>query len=181
MRIVAGSLIVLSLLLAGCGFQLRVQGELPAAWSSIAVRDVVGDNPLGRGGDTWYDAGHEGIRRELVHALTEGGFTVEAGAPLTIELLQTSVSRHTASIDASASAAEYQIDYSVRYRVIGGDGATLVPDSTIRTDSSYRYNKTAVLGAAEQEIMVYEDLRRELARRMVDHLRRKAAAHATAP
>lgn len=183
MRIAAGSLIVLSLLLAGCGFHLRGHGELPDAWSSVAVRDIVGSSPLGRGGDSWYDTGHEGMRRELVRALKDAGFAVDLDAPMVIELLQASVSRRAASIDASASAAEYQVDYSVRYRVIGSDGVQVVPETMISTDSSYRFNEAAVLGSAEQEVVVYEDLRAELARRIVDQLRRKAAAsaRATAP
>ncbi len=181
-RTVRVSLIVaLCAAMAGCGFHLRGSGELPEGWKVIAVSDAAGKGLLNRGGDTWYDTGHEGMRRELVQSLSDAGFSVEAGAPVTIELLDASVRRRAASIDANASAAEYEIIYTVRYRIVGADGAQVVPESTIHADSSYRYNKTAVLGSAEQETIVYEDLRHELARRVVDQLRRQAAAHATAP
>ncbi|MFZ5724640.1 MAG: LPS assembly lipoprotein LptE [Pseudomonadota bacterium] len=183
--VAAACIALLCVQLAGCGFHLRGQQPLPENWAQVAVRDVASRNPLGRGGDSWYESGREGMRRELVRALQEAGFTVDPQASLAIELLGTTVKRRAASIDATASAAEYQVDYAVRFRIVGSDGAQVVPESSISTDSSYRNNEGAVLGSAEQEVTVYEDLRRELARRIVDQLRRKAAAvpqaHATAP
>lgn len=174
------TVLALCSLLAGCGFHLRGHGPQPGSgWETVAVREAAARSVTGRGGNSWYAEGRDGIHRELVRALTAAGFTVSDDAALTIELLDATVKRRTASIDAQATtAAEYQIDYEVRFHVIGNDGAVVIPESSARADGSYRFNESAVLGSAEQEIVLYEDLRREIARRIVDQLRRKAARKA---
>ncbi|MFZ5756323.1 MAG: LPS assembly lipoprotein LptE [Pseudomonadota bacterium] len=172
-------LLLLAAMLAGCGFHLRGHGPVPDGMGTVAIRDA----DQGSSNITWYSGGRDGLRRELARSLTTAGFTVSDGAPLTIQLISDSVRRRTASIDASASAAEYQIDYEVRFRVTGSDGAELIPATLLRTDSSYRFDESAVLGSAEQEALLYEDMRREIARRIVDQFHRRvtAAGHAPAP
>lgn len=159
---------LLASLLAGCGFHLRGNAPVPAHWTEVAIRDTGGSS-----NGTWYSSGRDGLRRELTRTLTASGFVVRTGAPLTIELMSDSVQRRTASIAATASAAEYQIDYEVRFRITGSDNAELVPATLMRTDSSYRVDEAAVLGSAEQEALLYEEMRRDIARRIVDQLRRQ--------
>lgn len=172
-------LALLCSVLAGCGFHLRGQAvHADSGWAVVTVRDAGVRNPIGRGGSYWYADGRDGLRHELVHQLAEAGFTLDANAPLVIELLDASVRRKAASLDAKASAAEYQVDCEARFRVVGRDGATLIPENTVHADSTYRFNTDAVLGSAEQEVVLYEDLRRELAHRIVDQLRRRAARQA---
>lgn len=161
---------LLASLLAGCGFHLRGHAPVPEHWTEVAIRDTGGSS-----NGTWYSSGRDGLRRELTRTLTASGFVVRTGAPLTIELMSDSVQRRTASIAATASAAEYQIDYEVRFRITGSDGAELVPATLMRTDSSYRVDEAAVLGSAEQEALLYEEMRRDIARRIVDQLRRQVA------
>lgn len=170
------ALLLFTALLAGCGFHLRGSAPVPAGWTEVAVSDSGGSST-----GTWYSSGREGLRHELSRSLGAAGFLVSASAPITIELMSDSVQRRTASIAASASAAEYQINYEVRFRITGNDGAELVPSTLLRTDGSYRVDEAAVLGSAEQEALLYEDMRRDIARRIVDQLRRQATARAPAP
>lgn len=173
MRIVAVT--VAALLLAACGFHLRGDADPGDIHRTVAVVD--------RGhlsaNTTWYAGGREELSRAVTGAFHDAGFTVAADAPVTVELLGESLSRRVASIDANASAAEYQLDYTLRFRVTAADGATLVAEQALEADRSYRYHDDAVMGSSEEEAMLGLEMRRDIAAQIVRQYRRAAARAAT--
>ncbi len=164
-----------TLLLAACGFHLRGQGTPVEGYRTV---NVVDRGQLSAN-TTWYAGGREELKRAVTDAFRHAGFDVAADAPLTVELLGESLARRVASIDANASAAEYQLDYTLRFRVVAADGATLVAEQALEADRSYRYHDDAVMGSSEEEALLGLEMRRDLAAQIVRQYRRASARAAT--
>lgn len=159
--------LVAAFLLGGCGFHLRGKIEIADEMRVVNVRDI------SKASDSAWEAdGHDGLQRTTVAAFTGNGFVVTGGAPITVELLNETLRRSIASIAANASAAEYQIDYALEFRISAADGSALVPATTIKIDRSYRYHEDAAMGSAEEEAMLYRDLRRDAVGQIIRQYRR---------
>lgn len=170
----AGILVLLALVLAGCGFHLRGTQTLDEALVVVAVRDV-GKSGQGRkttGNATWYGGERDELRRVVAQALTDSGATVTDEAPLVIELLGEEVKRRTAAIGVSANVAEYQLDYLLRYRVVTADNSVLIPETQIERDRTYRYDERSPMGSAEEEALLRREMRRTAARQLATQYRR---------
>lgn len=168
-------LLFATLLAAGCGFHLRGSQPVDESLSAVAVRDLAGNT------SAWYGDERDALRHVVARALEENGFLVADEASRVIELTGEDVTRRTAAVDVNASAAEYRLDYQLRYRVRGADGTIVSPDTTIRRDNVYRYDVTAPLGAAEEEAMLRRELRLDAARQLATRYRRLAAGAGTGP
>lgn len=164
--------LLVATLLAGCGFHLRGQGDVPPAFAAVAVRD---SSPAG-GAPAWYGGTRDDLARSVIAAFRGAGIAVRDDATVIVDLLGETSTRRVASIDANASAAEYQVDYALRYRVTGSDGAILVPETTLIGDGSYRNDENAVMGSAEEEALIQAELRRDAATQIVRQYRRRIAA-----
>lgn len=160
-----------TLLLAACGFHLRGQGTLT---DDLRAVNVVERGQLSAN-TTWYAGGRDELARAVKDAFRHAGFAVATDAPVTVELLGESLARRVASIDANASAAEYQLDYTLRFRVVAADGATLVAEQALEADRSYRYHDDAVMGSSEEEALLGLEMRRDVASQIVRQYRRAAA------
>lgn len=166
---IAGILIIS--MMTACGFHLRGQAAVPDGFNIVAVRDA-GKVPVGA---SLAGGGRDELPRALMQAFRRHGMTIADAAPMTVELLGESTLRRTASIDAvAASAAEYRLEYEVRYRVIGADGATLISETKLAADNSYRFDNNAVMGSADEEMLIYQELRRDVADRIVQQYLRRA-------
>lgn len=168
-------LAIVTLLAAGCGFHLRGTQPVDETLRTVAVRDLA--NTL----SAWYGGERDALQHVVVRALEEDGLRVADEATRVIELLGEDVTRRTAAVGANASAAEYRIDYRLRYRVRSADGTELLAETTIRRDHVYRYDVTAPLGSAEEESLLRRELRRSAARQLASRYRRLAPAPGTSP
>ncbi len=159
------------MLLTACGFHFRGHTTVPDGFNIVAVRDA-DKIPTGT---SLTGGGRDELHRAVTQAFQRHGITIADVAPMTVELLGESTRRRTASIDAvAASAAEYRLEYELRYRVTGSDGATLVSETKLVADNSYRFDNSAVMGSADEEILIYQELRRDAADRIVQQYLRRA-------
>lgn len=173
-----GILVLLfALLLPGCGFHLRGAQTLDEALAVVAVRDV-GKSAKGRaaGSSTWYGGERDELTRVVTQALTDSGATVAGEAPLVVELLGEEVKRRAAAIGVSATAAEYQLDYVLRYRVVTAANRVLIPETQIQRDRTYRYDEKSPMGSAEEEALLRREMRRTAARQLATQYRRLPAS-----
>lgn len=154
--------------LAGYGFHLRGHGQL-AATRGLVVH--VEDNTRVALTGSWLGSGPDELAHTLKDVLEDAGVQLADSAPLTVELLGETMEKRVASIAATAGAAEYQLDYTLRFRVTGSDGADLVKESTVRADRSYRYKSDAIMGSAEEEATLQRELRRDAALQILRRLR----------
>lgn len=159
-------LLLLPLLLQGCGFHLRgsgsesAGGRLPAAISPVYIQGVAT-------GDRLYPA--------LAGALRAGGAEVTndpavAASRLLIDDRRSD--RRVLSVDSRGKVLEYQLDEGLRFHLLLADGTERVGPQSIDVVQTYLSADVLVLGKAEEE----RTLRVEMYRRIADQLVRRLVA-----
>ena len=131
-------------LLASCGFQLRGTYELPSHLSPVFIDKESMSLPLYR---------ELTSRIKTSGAVTEN--TDEAASVITV--LGEDRSRSIRSVDSSGRASEYGLRYTLVFNV-KSDGELLIENGTIVRNRTLLFNPDAVLGVANEEQNLYEDM-----------------------
>ena len=137
-------------LLAGCGFLLQGVSHLPPAFASTAV--VASDR-------------YTDFNRALGDALRMSGTTVvtdalHAGA--TVEVLGDENGQRVLSVSANNTPTEYEVYYTIRYRVRIGEREAL-PPQVLTLTREYSFDTAAVLAKEHEQELIRGALARELA------------------
>lgn len=145
--------------LAGCGFALRREVALPAAWRRLAF-----EAPDPRGV----------LAREVRAALRRAGaelVAAGAGVPV-VRVLASGAAVEAAAIDATARVQEYAVILRVELEAAAADGSVALPKQTLELRREYAFDETQALGAQAQQDLI----RRELEREMVQQVLLRIAA-----
>ena len=151
------ALVTVTLVLAGCGFQL--QGELvtPPGMEKTYI-DAVERNSQ--------------FHRELRHQLLAAGVELadspgQATAILAVTADDTG--QRVLSVSARNVPTEYEVFYSVEYSLVSGEQTLLAPqDLTFTRD--YTGDETLVLGKAREEDLLRESIVRDLVRTVLKQI-----------
>ena len=162
MRWMMGSGVGLILLaLAGCGFQLRGQAQLPPEMRVTYVQSHSGLSPPGS------------ISRKLPLLLANNGVTITrnpAQATATLTILREGSSRRVVAADRLDIERQYVIAYDVTYQVTLANGQTLISPEAFNANRTVLFDENRVLGfEAAQESLVdsmAEDLSWQIVRRL---------------
>ncbi len=134
--------------LAACGFHLQGVARLPQAF---ATTHLVAE-------DRYTD-----FHRALEDALRASGSQLaESGATATLEVLTDDSGQRVLSVSASNTPTEYEVYYTVRYRVRIGEKEVLTP-KVLTLTRDYSFNTTAVLAKEQEQDQIRSALARELA------------------
>jgi len=147
---IAMSLLIVSMLLGGCGFQLQGRTD-----PSPQVAPVYLQLP----------SRNTDLARELVRALKVSKVPIAASrdeASSVLDIVRDRSGREVESISAQNRPQEYRVFYSASYRVMAGDDVLLVPQNVTRT-RIYTYDETEVLAKADEESLLRQALAREIA------------------
>ncbi|MEX2476482.1 LPS assembly lipoprotein LptE [Marinobacter sp.] len=145
---------LLSLALAGCGFQLRGAPPVPPGLQPLAVSCV------------------EQIPAELCDAVNK---QLELGeidlrspekADYLLRLRGFEQDRRASAITVQASAAEYTLRQTVRMDVLTRDELPLIAETSLNSSETYRYDDTNVLAKQREE----EELRQQLYERLAQQI-----------
>ena len=154
--------------LAGCGFHLRQEAQLPPALQHVhvAVADTFGP-----------------LARDLPLALKRSGAKVEenvtAGAA-EIRIPVSTFNIDTLSVGATARVREYTIRYHVEFEAVDAGNQPVIPKQTIELSRDYSFDETQALGIAAQEDEFKKDLERDMVAaimRRIEAVGRTQAAH----
>ncbi|HAG96080.1 MAG: hypothetical protein CMK83_20365 [Pseudomonadales bacterium] len=149
----------LSLMSAGCGFQLRgSSASIAQSYSSVRVVDLSGDGRL---------------RKDLEQALTDTGTNVTATSLNVVEILQSEEDKRTASYSSRGKSAEYELLKEIRFQ-FKRDEKVLIPETTFKARRSYLYRETAAVGKAEEENMLKREMDQDLVQRILLSIRRSS-------
>ncbi|MCK5789307.1 MAG: hypothetical protein CSH49_14615 [Alcanivorax sp.] len=149
----------LSLMSAGCGFQLRgSSASIAQSYSSVRVVDLSGDGRL---------------RKDLEQALTDTGTNVTATSLNVLEILQSEEDKRTASYSSRGKSAEYELLKEIRFQ-FKRDEKVLIPETTFKARRSYLYRETAAVGKAEEENMLKREMDQDLVQRILLSIRRSS-------
>jgi LPS-assembly lipoprotein len=146
-----------AILLAGCGFHLQTELQVPPAMENTYI-DAVERNTQ--------------FHRELRMQLQASGVNLvdtpdEATAIFSITSDETG--QRVLSVSARNVPTEYEVFYTVGYALVSGEESLLAPqDVTFTRD--YTWDETLVLGKAHEEDMMREAIVRDLVRTVLKQI-----------
>lgn len=161
MRILA--IVVLALLTAACGFQLRGQAKLPFETLYVAIPET---SPMGID-----------LRRNIVAGTNTRLVNTPAEAKAILELFDEERSKSILSFDSAGQVREYQLRYRLAFRVRDGRGRDYLPRSEIRLTRDISYSSTQVLSKESEEQLLYREMQSD----MVQQILRRLAASPAVP
>ncbi len=159
MRILA--ILVLALVTAACGFQLRGQAKLPFDTLYVDIPDA------------------SLVGTELKRNIVAGTHTklvrdqVEAQAILLLTSEQRS--KTILSFDTSGQVREFQLRYRLSFRLHDAKGRDYLPQSEIRLTRDVSFNNAQVLAKESEEQLLFRDMQSDMVQQI---LRRLSAAPA---
>ena len=159
MRILA--IVVLGLVTAACGFQLRGQATLPFETLYVAIPDI---SPLGIE-----------LKRNIIAGTRTKLVRNPAEAQATLSVTSEERGKTILSFDTSGQVREFQLRYRLSFRVRDAKGRDYLPQSEIRLTRDISYSNTQVLAKESEELLLFRDMQSDMVQQI---LRRLAAAPA---
>jgi len=159
MRILA--IVVLGLVTAACGFQLRGQAKLPFETLYIDIPDI---SPLGTE-----------LKRNIIAATHTKLVRGRAEAQAILSVTSEERGKTILSFDTSGQVREFQLRYRLSFRVRDARGRDYLPQSEIRLTRDISYSNTQVLAKESEELLLFRDMQSDMVQQI---LRRLAAAPA---
>jgi len=143
---------MVSLILAGCGFQLRDALRLPADLGPVRVVSADPYSPLAE---------------SLAQALTRIGATPAAEDATTnvatLEIISERWGETPISIDQAGRAQEFTLRYAVVFALHRGEGADLLPQQVIELARDFIAPPTDAIGKTSERELLARELRRDMA------------------
>jgi LPS-assembly lipoprotein len=151
------SLLLLPLLVAACGFQLRRAPEF--AFKTLALP---GTGP---------------IALELRRTIGSAG-TVDvlpppanpASAQVILDILAEQREKVVVGLNASGQVREFQLRSRVRFRLRTPQGRELIPETMLEQTRDVSFNEAAVLAKEAEEGLLYRDMQTDLVRQLMRRL-----------
>ena len=150
--------LLLLALATGCGFQLRGQASLPQAMSTtwLAVPDA-----------------SSAFARELALLLRGNGVMMADGPgedAAELRILEERMTRRALTISGDARVREFELVFDLEFSLTAPDGEVLLPPESIRLERDFQFDEQEILGAATEEELLREDLRRNMAAALIRRL-----------
>ena len=145
------SLIFLSFILAGCGFQLR--GSLDADFKSIAIY-----------------GGSEGINKHITKRFKQNRIKIDLTNPeKTLEILNDRLDKRILSLSSSGSVKEYELIYIVtyRYKSFNSDWSSEIKKEVSR---DYTYDDNNRVAKEIEEKNLVKGMRDQIVRSIVTQI-----------
>ena len=146
-------------LLSGCGFHPRGGIELPAELTEVALEGTRPNGELG-----------VALRNGFARV---GGQVVDSGesASSVLVITQDSFSRRVLSVDSIGQANEYELAYTLGFRLDDPDGTNRVVQQSINLRRQYRFDPNLTLAKADQEARLVREMRQDAARQLLRRLK----------
>ncbi|MEE4329442.1 MAG: LPS assembly lipoprotein LptE [Wenzhouxiangella sp.] len=152
------TLLILTIALTACGFQLRGEARLPAVMS-----------------ETWLNTpdDNSAFARELALILRANGVSVssqqrEGAAELRI--LSERVRRDALTISGRARVREFVLGFEVDFELLDASGEILIARETLRMSRDYSFDEQEILAATREEEFLRDEMRRSMAARLLRRL-----------
>ena len=152
-------IVLLTTAITACGWHLRGSYSLPPEITPIAV-----------------DGG--GIAARLRNSLRSGSALARSSgdpAASDLEILEEGDNRRVISVNADGNVDEFEVRYSVRWQLTapGSDDSSrriLIAPTTFRANRNFDYSTSTVLSTNEQERRLVEEMRDDIAQRILFRL-----------
>jgi len=152
-------LMTLTLIISSCGWQLRDAQIIPSSVGSIYISS---SNPS------------SALITELKRALSTYGVKVApsyAGADYTVVIVDFRQNYRTASLNASARVAEYQLNEDVDFYISDSEANQITPLFTASVERVYEFSEDDILASDNEERFVRNGMREDIVRQILERLR----------
>ena len=155
------AIVVLTLLTAACGFQLRGQASLPfeTLYVSLPEASLLATD----------------LKRNIIAGTHTKLVNNAAQAQAIFELVSEEQQKSILSFDTTGRVREFQLRYRVGFRVHDARGRDYLPHSEITLTRDISFNDAQVLSKESEEQLLYRDMQSDMVQQI---LRRLAAAPA---
>jgi LPS-assembly lipoprotein len=152
-------IILLSVLLSACGFQLRGAYSLPFDTLYIAQPEV---------------SELRAVIKRNVEASTQTRIVDDAkAAQATLMVLVDAPVKKIMSLNSAGRVREYQLERNFTFQVADATGKVFLPPSTIRIAREMTFDDAALLSKEGEEVLLWRDIQNDLVQQL---MRRLAAA-----
>jgi LPS-assembly lipoprotein len=151
-------LILASLVLAGCGFQLRGTANVP--FETLYLPSATGGIALDLKRNI-----QAGTRAKVVDDIKK--------ADAVMQFTEETRAKEILSLTGTGRVREYQLRYRVGFRVHDGKGGDYVPQTTIQLTRDISFNDSEILAKEAEEGLLYRDMQSDMVQQI---MRRLAAA-----
>ncbi|HMM65494.1 MAG TPA: LPS assembly lipoprotein LptE [Dokdonella sp.] len=150
--------VLLAVLVSGCGFHLRGEAQLSPAMQVLSIEGADALSPLGRD-----------LRKALVRS---GARVVEVGAEgaAVLRIGSNQLRTDVLSVGGNARANEYTIRYHVEFDVVDARGTALVARQTIELTRDFTFDATQALGIAAEQDLLTGELQRDMVQAILRRL-----------
>lgn len=156
--LVLGLGLILSAVLAGCGFQLRADARLPQAMNQTWL--VVPDR-------------NSGFARELSRHLRAGGVELlDQSQPgsATLRIHNELLRSEPLTISGQARVREFVLVFDLDFELLDAAGEALIARETLRLTREYSFDEQAILAATREEEFLRAELRQAMASSLIRRL-----------
>ncbi len=162
LSVTVGLLVLLVLVLTGCGFKLRGQAQLPPAMRLTYIK-------VNRPPDT-HPGGLEQTLTDLLQANGVQLTTDPKQATAILEILNEVNNESLIATTNQGLSRLYSLNYQVTYRVVLPDGKILLPQTQTGASRDILYPESAVLDKAQGAQIAQHSMQYEAARFMLYRL-----------
>ncbi len=143
-----------SLMLSGCGFQLRGVAEL--SFKTLYVQGAT-----------------LSISRELDQSFKANGIRIvnnQSDADLLLEMLNETSEKRILSLSGGGKVREYELDYHVNFRTRQPANPIWSPPQSVQSRRDFSYSDEALLGKLDEESQLNADMRSDTVREILRRL-----------
>ncbi|MDY0072696.1 MAG: LPS assembly lipoprotein LptE [Thauera sp.] len=156
-RLLIGALAA-SLLISGCGFQLR--GNQALNFASVHL-NMPASSPLGS------------KLRQLISANSSTRIVEDpAAAEVRLQILANERGREILSLTGAGKVREYQLSQHLRYQLLDTAGNSLLDPATLSATREYTFDDSLILGKEQEEELLYRDMEEDLLQQLLRRLAR---------
>jgi len=156
--------VAFAVLVAGCGFHLRKEAELPSSMKKVHIQ--IGD-------------ASSALAKDLAKALPRSGTEVVADVAPDVAIMNISANAFTTdvlSVSGNARASEYSLRYHVEFEVTDASGIAVLPKQTIELARDFTFDATQALGLSAETDLLTKELERDMVQTILRRLEALANA-----
>ncbi len=155
------AVMLMSLIIGGCGFSLRGSQALPESIDTVVINASLQFSPLSR-------ALSERLPIYQLRSITAGSDlaeTLDPAATVLINLQPENLERRLLSVFSSGQVAEYELIYTVNYQVVFPNARPI--SNSLSVMREYQDDPQQILAKSRELELVMDEMRIESADRMV--------------
>jgi len=139
-------------LLAGCGFRPRGMAGLGAP--TVQINNVARGSPLG-----------QAISRRLSGSETQWVDPPQQ-ADIRLDVLSYREERDILTLTKAGKVQEYLVRARLNFRVLDKEGKEVIPPTELVAERDYSYDDNQITARAQEEALLYADMRQQLVDQM---------------